>query len=151
MKRTVKRISMLFMTLCIVTMTFAATNNDKPVPYERLPQKIKTFLTTHFPDNKMVYAEKDWDGYDIRLANGIELEFTSRGQWTEIQMHREAIPESILKLLPETLTNYVKQTYPGKNIKEIVNKPYGYEIELSGMHDLELKFNKKGKFLYIDD
>ena len=151
MKRTVKRISMLFMTLCIVTMTFAATNNDKPVPYERLPQAIKTFLTTHFPNDKMVHADKDWDGYDVILASGTDLEFTSKGRWTEIQMRQSPIPESILGLLPEMLTNHVKQTYPDKKIKEIVNKPYGYEIELLGMHDLELKFDKKGKFLYIDD
>ena len=151
MKQIVKRLSMSFMALCIVTMSYAATNDDRPVSYEQLPQTIKTFLTAHFPKNKMVHADKDWDGYDVKLDNGVELEFASDGQWEEIQMQQAAIPESILKLLPLNLTDYIKQTYPGKNIKEIVNKRYGYEVELTDMHDLELKFDKKGNFLYIDD
>ena len=137
--------------VCIATMAFATTNSDKPVSHEQLPQTIKTFLTTHFSEEKMVRADKDWDGYDVVLTNGTELEFTSKGQWTEIQMRKEAVPESVLKLLPETLVSYIKQTYPEKNIKKIENKSYGYEIELLGMRDFELKFDKKGKFLRIDD
>ena len=151
MKQSVKILSTLLMALCVATTTFAATNDDRPVAYEQLPQEIKTFLTTHFPNDKMVFADKDRDGYDVILESGTDLEFTTKGRWNEIQMRQGTIPESILKLLPDALTSYINKTYPGKNIKEIVSKPYGYEIELSGMHDLELKFNKNGKFLYIDD
>ena len=139
------------MAMCFLSMAVSAAGNDRRVSYEKLPKDIKTFITTHFPNEKMVYADKDWDGYDVVLTNGADLEFTSRGRWTEIQMRQGQIPESILKLLPEALISYTKQTYPGKRIKEIASKRYGYEIELLGMHDLELKFDKNGNFLYIDD
>lgn len=151
MRRTIKKLSILFIAICSGFVTVSAISNDRRVSYEKLPKDIKTFITTHFPNEKMAYAEKDWDGYDVVLTNGADLEFTSRGRWTEIQIRQGQIPESILKLLPEALINYTKQTYPGKSIKEIVSKSYGYEIELQGMHDLELKFDKNGKFLYIDD
>jgi Protein of unknown function (DUF2874). len=153
MKAMMKRMSLLFMTLCIVSMAFAITScdKDKPVHFEQLPQAARTFLMTHFPDIEMVYADKDWDGYEVLLSNGTELEFSSKGQWTKAETRQELIPESVLKLLPENLTSYISQTYPDRNIKMVEIKRFGYEIELHGLHDLELKFDSKGQFLYIDD
>jgi Protein of unknown function (DUF2874). len=148
----IKKIIIPLMTLCVACLAFATvTNDDRPVSYEQLPHPIKTFMTIHFPDNKMAYADKDWGGYDVILTSGTELEFNSKGVWTKAEARREVIPESILKLLPENLTNYIEQTYPDKSIKTIEIKRSGYEIELSGMHDFELRFDKKGRFLYIDD
>ena len=148
MKKIVRKVGITLTALCL-TLTIAA--QDRPVSYEQLPKPARDFITTHFPSVKVAYAEVDWDGYDVVLANGTDLEFTLKGQWTEIQVRRTKLPESIMKLLPATLTNYLKKHYLGKTIKEINNKPYGYELELVGLHDLELLFDKTGKFLRIDD
>ena len=151
MKKLIRQSGIILVVLCFTSAAYGMIDREELVPYEKLPKQIKDFVSTHFPDNKVAYAEKDWDGYDVILDDGTDLEFTTKGQWTEIQMRHGEMPESVLKLLPATLLNYLKQNYPEKKIKEIVNKPYGYEIELFQMHDLELKFDKNGKFLYIDD
>ena len=51
--------------------------------------------------------------------------------------------------LPAAATNFVKTNFPGTSIIKIDKERYGYDIELS--NDLELKFNKKGQLMNIDD
>ena len=52
-------------------------------------------------------------------------------------------------LVPANIATYVKSNFPGATIVKIDKERYGYDIELS--NDLELKFNKNGKMLRVDD
>ena len=52
-------------------------------------------------------------------------------------------------LVPEAIAAYVQATFPNNVITKIDKERYGYEIELS--NDMDLKFNKKGNLIGIDD
>ena len=52
-------------------------------------------------------------------------------------------------LIPTAIAQYVKTNFPNNIITKIEKKYNGYDIELET--DLELKFDKSGKFLYADD
>lgn len=50
---------------------------------EALPENIANYLNNKHKDVKVVEYEKEDDGYEVKLANGIELEFDSTGQFRE--------------------------------------------------------------------
>ena len=58
-----------------------------------------------------------------------------------------AVPAAII---PTAIQQYVTATFPGQIITKIdKERRYGYEIELS--NDIELKFNKNGMIIGMDD
>ncbi|MGM0934436.1 MAG: PepSY-like domain-containing protein [Bacteroidota bacterium] len=50
---------------------------------EALPENIANYLNTNHKDVKVIKYKKEEDGYEVKLANGTELEFDSNGQVTE--------------------------------------------------------------------
>jgi len=151
MKTMMKKLGFAAIALCLTLAACAATeDNDRPVSYNELPKETQEFISTHFPSVKMAYADVDWEGYDVILSDGTDLEFSRNGQWKEIQVRQSNFPESIMKLLPAALTDYLNQNYPGKTIREITKKRNGYEVELDGL-DLEFLFDSNGNFRRIDD
>ncbi|MBQ7441272.1 MAG: PepSY-like domain-containing protein [Prevotella sp.] len=52
-------------------------------------------------------------------------------------------------MIPEVIKQYVNENFPESIITKIEKERYGYDIELS--NDLELKFNKQGYILRMDD
>ena len=52
-------------------------------------------------------------------------------------------------LIPGAIADYVRQGFPGQEVVKIDLEPFGYEIELAS--GLELRFDKKGKLVNIDD
>ena len=57
-----------------------------------------------------------------------------------------AVPEA---LVPQAIAQYVASNFPDAVVTKIDKERFGYEIELS--NDLELKFNKAGVLLSMDD
>ncbi len=53
------------------------------------------------------------------------------------------------QLIPAIIAEYVETSFPGQIIVKIDKEPTGVDIELG--NDLELKFNKNGKLIDIDD
>ena len=128
------------LTLMMSTVCFADSN---PIPAERLPQAAKAFIQKQFPNAKIEYAERDTDGYDCRLDNGIEIEFNLKGVWTKMDGSvRTALPASVI---PHGIYNYVKTKYPKSGITQIEKGRYGYKVELSSKYNL--KFTYQGKFI----
>lgn len=122
------------------TVCFADSN---PIPAERLPQAAKSFIQKEFANAKIVYAERDTDGYDCKLDNGIEIEFNLKGVWTKIDGSvRTTLPDSVI---PQSISTYVKTNYPNAGITEIEKGRYGYKVELNSKHNL--KFTRHGKFI----
>ena len=83
--------------------------------------------------------------YDVLLTDRTELEFDSKGNWTEIDCQKRAVPS---ELIPASVKQYVETNFPREIITKIERKG-GIEVELS--NDFSLKFNKKGKFISMDD
>lgn len=129
-------------------------NNDKDqrVEFGALPQSIQTYLNQYFigtNGTSFLYAEKDSDDYEIKLADGTELEFYLDGNVKKIEvLPGRSIPQSAI--LP-AIASYVQTNYQGKHIEEYeVKKNKGYKVELSGYPEIELLFNENGAFIGLD-
>lgn len=136
--------------LCMVLYPAISFADDYPIPVDQLPANVKAFAQQYFPDLKIIYAEKDNDfsgnTYEIRLSDGTKIEFDRKGRWDKVDCNINAVPQA---LVPETIAAYVKANFPDNVITMVDKERYGYEIELS--NDLELKFNKRGNLLRMDD
>jgi len=141
-----KQMKFFLLTLLSLMVSTVAFADDKPIPVEQLPAAAKTFVSNNFKGQKIVFAEKDRDSYECRLANGAEIEFTKKGEWKKVDCKREAVPAA---LIPQAIQDYVKANYANCLITKIEKERYGCEIELS--NDLDLKFDKKGKLIGMDD
>lgn len=119
--------------------------NDRPITFQQLPQKAQTFINTHFKGVEVLSATVD-DDYEVYLANGTKVEFTMQGDWKEVKCPGTAVPAAIV---PAAISKYVKTNFANSMIIKIDKKYSGYEIELN--NGMELKFDKSGNFLAIDD
>jgi hypothetical protein len=128
------------------TVSFA---DDRMIPAEQLPAAAQTFVKKTFPNSAIVYAEKDGYAnptYEVRLMNGTKVEFDRKGAWEKVDTQLEPVPAH---LIPTAIAKYVKTNFPDTQIVKIDKEPYGFEIELS--NDLDLKFNKAGALIAMDD
>ena len=142
------RFSMIALVFVVaLTSCFA---KDKMITPEQLPAAARTFITTNFPDNPVLFAQKDSEfmktRYEVRLKDGTEIDFDKKGEWDKVDCQMRSVPEA---LVPAVIAQYVKTNFSGAVITKIDKERYGYDIELS--NDLELKFNKKGQVMEIDD
>ena len=116
-----------------------------------LPTEARELIKNHFAEASISYLKVDKnlfrvEGYDVRLTDGTELDFNSKGQWTEIEAEKNAVPAS---LIPDVIKKYMKHNYNGQRVKKIKHNRRGYELKLS--NGLEVEFDNMGNFLRLDD
>ena len=150
-KITIMKKSVFFLAalVCMMMQSVSTFASDRIIPKEQLPAAAQTFIQKTFPGQTVSYAKIDFDGrktYEVRLSNGTEVEFDKNGTWDKVDCNHSAVPAN---LVPANIATYVKSNFPGATIVKIDKERYGYDIELS--NDLELKFNKNGKMLRVDD
>lgn len=143
-----KRIVSLLFVLSAFAMIAGADN--KPVTFEQLPDAAKTFITSNFKAVKILFASMDDDlirpDYEVRLADGTEIDFDNDGRLEKIEMKSGAVPSGIV---PVQVKDYVKANYQDVLIREYEVGLRHYEVKLS--NGLELKFNKSFQLIGIDD
>ena len=136
--------------LCMTFLSASCFAGDKIIPVEQLPAAAQQFVKTNFPDAKISFVTKDTEfigtKYEVRLADGTEINFDKKGEWDKVDCQMNSVPEA---LVPAAIAEYVKTNFDGTVITKIDKERYGYDIELS--NSLELKFNKKGQVMEIDD
>ena len=54
------------------------------VPATLVPAPIATYVNTNFPGVAITKVDKEFSGYDVELANGLELKFNKQGALTEM-------------------------------------------------------------------
>ena len=142
------------MLILILTTILAITGiiscKDSIITADRLPDAARSFINEYFAENTISYIKKDRGltntSYEVVLQDGTEIEFDKSGNWDYIDCKRNSVPTG---LVPAAISEYVQVNFPGQLIVKIDREAFGYEIELSS--DLELKFDKNGKMLEIDD
>ena len=135
--------------VCMLMHSVSSFAGDRIIPAEQLPAAAKTFIQKTFPGQTVSYAKIDFDGrkkYEVRLSNGTEVDFDKNGNWDKVDCNYSAVPAS---LVPATIANYVKTHFAGAKVVKIDKERHGYDVELS--NELELKFNKQGQLMNIDD
>lgn len=120
----------------------------KNITSKELPKKTQSFISSNFK-SKISYAEAETKisgkEYDVVLADGTKLEFSTSGDWTEIENKATGVPE---KLLPAKIATYIKKNYKGIVVEKIEKERYGFSVDLA--NDIDLEFNKNGDFIRID-
>lgn len=142
-----------YVALFAVTNMLIACEEEKIVSADELPAISRTFIETHFPGVETTAIVREKEGlevdYTVYLANGFDIDFTKSGDWDDVDGHVSPLPESILALLPENLSEYVADAFPNLRIVEVNRERYGYEIGLS--NGMDLKFDSNGRFIGMDD
>lgn len=140
----------LFMTFIFAISMSLNASNDRPVTFEQLPQKAQQFIKQHFPDLQISIAKQDMDltdkNYDVIFVNGDKIEFSSDGEWTNIDCKYGNVPESAI---PSEILNFIKTYHKELNIIKIEKNRRNYEVKLK--NKLELIFDKKYNFVKYDD
>lgn len=135
---------MICLAVALVMSVAYAQNTELPLAATKL-------LETNFSgmDTRWVEVERTRNGavkeYEVTLVNGWELEFDADGNWKDIDCRADAVPAA---LIPQPVSAYVSEQYPGQKICTIKRDARGYDIELSNR--LELEFDLQGNFLRID-
>ena len=139
----------LLIILGFILLALAACD-DRPVVPTELPQEIQSFVQQNFPGQTISFAQKDWElffnQYDITLADGTQVSFDTSNVWDKVESHVAPVPAA---LVPAPIATYVSANFPAVAIVKIDKERYGYEVELA--NDLELKFNKQGALMEMDD
>lgn len=141
-----KRIFGLAITFMFMSApVFAQQNMDE------LPQESTDFINEHFSSERVEevdvddswYNLSDSETYEVRLANGIELDFNSEGEITEIESDDgQSIPMSVL---PDYIRDEVETKHPNANIINWEKDDKTHEIELDNDEEVEIKRDEKMK------
>lgn len=116
------------------------------IPAEKLPAAVKTFVNEHFASQSIIFAEKEAGKYEVKLNNGTDLDFDSKGNWTKVDCENSMLPGALLPLFAR---QYIELYFCGAYATKIEKKRFGYEVEMS--NGLDLKFNHQGEVIKIDD
>lgn len=58
--------------------------NKKAIPTDFIPHKIMAYLKRSFPNNEVVKIEKSKRKYEVKISNGLELEFDLKENFLRI-------------------------------------------------------------------
>jgi hypothetical protein len=144
-----KKILLSLIVAMLAIMPIVA-DNDKMITREELPEKAQMFLTKHFDNVEVLYAKAERDmgivtSYDVVLSGNVKVEFNRSGEWTNVDCEHSQVPNSIL---PQGVLDYVSTKFAKAYVVEIERGLMGYDVKLS--NDLDLDFDKNGKFLRVD-
>lgn len=135
--------------MCMMVST-VCNADDRMVPVSQLPAAAKTFVQQNFNGKSIVYAEFDNEfgggRYEVMLNDGTQIDFDKKGNWDKVDCEMGVVPAA---LVPGTIANYVKTNFAGSTVTKIDKERHGYDVELS--NGLELKFNKAGTLIGMDD
>lgn len=114
-----------------------------------LPSAAQDFIQQYFAsvsieEVKETSKWKIWedDKFEIKLSNGVELDFDKDGNIKEIESENgEAIP---LKALPSNIGSYLESNYPDAIVIGWEKHRNEQEVELADGTDLE--FDEEGNF-----
>lgn len=143
-----KRICILTLILCFAVCGTASCDDGFPIPQDRLPASVTAFLEDHFPGQTLLYVERDGLEYEAHFNNGWEVTFSRSGEWRHVDCQRDAVPASVLQLLPQKLLQYLETNFSGLSVVDVEKNARGYEIGLS--RDIDLKFSLSGEFRRFD-
>lgn len=151
MKKTLTILSLILVCLAGATL-WSCSDDDKEsaMTAGQLPENAKTFLNTYYSGVEVAYVNYDKDNgvstYDVSLANGHKVEFSSTGEWISVEAtHGQTVPAS---LVPAAIAEYVAANYSDLGVNEISRVASGYDVELTD-ETTTLLFNADGSFLGI--
>ena len=107
---------------------------DMMIAPNALPPKITQFINANFAGAQIMYAEQDFDSFEVKLNTGVELDFYTNGDWKEVKTYQN-FPTQIL---PAGVVQAVKgaHAHPQAFIIKAEKTWNGYEIKTSNMMEI---------------
>ena len=141
---------MIAMTLLVIPTMMADDVVTKD--QTKLPVEARNFIGKNFGDQKISYIKIDKEflqstKYEAVLTNGVEIDFDSKGNWTEIDCKKHPVPAAII---PAYAQEYVTSNFSDEFITQIERNRLGIKVELN-KNDLEISFDTKGNVRRLDD
>lgn len=138
-----------FVALFGFLLSANAFAQDQMINPDQLPKQITQYVQDHFPDSKIVSAQKENEifspvQYEVWLDNGTQVEFE---ETTMVNIEGNSkLPESVV---PDKLSAYVQTNYSDASIVSVDFDDNRQGVELS--NGLELVFDNQGNFIGMDD
>lgn len=99
------------------------------------------FIVEYYPDEGIVSMDKEFasNSYDVKLTNGTEIEFNSKGNVIEIEAaDNTVIPQDVIQaILPAKTFNVLQNDGIAANIESIEVGKKGYQIETNLPEDVD--------------
>lgn len=139
------------LVMAIVAVQFAFAGDVITQDAKQLPLPARNFINQYFSKPQISHIKIESEilqtkKYEVLLTDRTEIDFDKKGNWVEVDCKKAAVPAA---LVPTSVKEYVKTNFPREIITKIERGRSGVEVELS--NDYSLKFNKKGKFVSMDD
>jgi hypothetical protein len=141
----------LLLTLMALVMTVTAANafiDSYTIKKDALPEEAQKMLTDYFPKAKVSMIKVDRHllkktDYDVKLTNGVKVEFSNKGKWTSVDCGKKALPED---LLPNTIRRYLSKNFADLKAVSISKRNGGHDIGLSDgtLHRFDVLGSYKG-------
>lgn len=69
------------MTAVFAGLFILQSCEEKKIDFEKLPGTAQAFITQYFPSAEVVFAEKEYGGYEVGITGGLELIFNANGEF----------------------------------------------------------------------
>jgi len=138
--------TILFM---VAGLTVNACSGERTGTFDQLPKNAQEIIVQHFDKTGIASVKIDNDDktteYEVRFANGDELDFDQNGNLKKVECKPNQVPEA---LIPNEIVAYVKDNHPSTPIVEWEKEKKGSKVELS--NGVELIFNNLNQFVKTD-
>ncbi|MEI0488159.1 PepSY-like domain-containing protein [Brachyspira pulli] len=132
-----KKLSILFLSLMVLSVS-SLFADDWVVPVSQLPANARSFIQRVFPDAQIFKVERDGRKFDVKLSNGVSIDFLSNGEWENIDSEYTPIPESAF---PPAVIKALKASYPQAAIIDAEKEWGNYKIKLNNMMEVMVSGN----------
>ena len=133
----------------VLAFALNACSGERKGSFEQLPKSAQEIIVQHFDKTAIASVKIDNDDrtteYEVRFANGVEVDFDQDGYLKKIECKPNQVPET---LIANEIVAYVKDNYPSSLIVEWEKEKKGSKVELS--NGVELIFNNLNQFVGID-
>lgn len=126
-------------------------DQKKIIKFEELPEGAQKMIKTHFPQMEIALITEESEllnkSYTVVSDNKIKIEFNKKGEWEEIKCPDSEVPAAIV---PQKITAYIKENFPGAKIISIEteNNRGEYDVKLDSR--ISIEFNKNLEAVEID-
>ena len=135
MTNQVKKLFLVATALTVMSLNAMAGVVIQP---SGLPKAAQDFIKKSFSNDPIVYAEQNRNDFEAALESGIEIEFFINGDWKEIKSPYKPLAQT---LLPNAVSNALKQKYPQASILKIQKQYSSYEISLDNRREIYISNN----------
>lgn len=132
------RIKKLFLVITVISVTSISALAGVVIQPSGLPKAAQDFIKKSFPSDPILYAEQNRKDFEAVLQSGIEIEFFINGEWKEIKSPYQPLSAT---LLPNAVSNALKQKYPQASILKIQKQYSSYEISLDNRREIYISNN----------